>query len=736
MIEDKFDAPLTARLSQREKQIQQRYRPVIGVHKWFARRPGALFRSLLLSEFSEGDEPLAKKYFQGNDLSGRVVGDPFMGGGTPLFEANRVGCSVVGADINPMSCWVVKQELADIDLEEFRETADEVVSTVESEVGDLYKTTCTRCGDPAGVKYFLWVKEIDCVECGDPIRLFRNYRVAKNERHPNYVILCSHCHALNEVESEDDLEDTPCSSCGEHLQYDGPARRKYSSCPSCGAENNAQPESGTPEHYMYAIEYNCSNCYSDVDGRQFKAPDEDDRRRVEEAKERLESFGDQYIPTDEIPDGDESDRLLRWGYKKYREVFNDRQLYGLSVLKQRIEKVENQEIREALITVFSDFLRYQNMICRYDKWALKIQDIFSVHGFPVSLEQCENSLLGISNAGSGGYRHFLKKYERAKKYCDRPFECTSDRTEKHTDGEQIRADFVDEPKDLIDAPARSASLHSEDSADLDLDGVKLDGVFTDPPYFANVQYAELIDFCYVWIKDLINGEVGSRERTTTRRSDELTVNETEDRGIIEFTEGLSDAYFNFASALKPSAPFVFTYHHNEFEAYIPVVIAILDAELVCTTTLACPAEMGASVHISGTSSSVVDSVFVCRGTGHIDPSAFELTREALEDALLKDLSELKEGEVNPSMGDARCILLGHIARLLIWHLRGDWDSNIATKQKIDRVREEAKEAFPSGFVEELTDQALDSLESFNEQGTLFGNGLSARGEESRTVEFA
>ena len=26
----------------------------------------------------------------------------------------------------------------------------------------------------------------------------------------------------------------------------------------------------------------------------------------------------------------------------------------------------------------------------------------------------------------------------------------------------------------------------------------LDAVFTDPPYFGNVQYGELMDFCYVW----------------------------------------------------------------------------------------------------------------------------------------------------------------------------------------------------------------------------------------------
>ena len=39
-IESTFDVPLIAALALREKQIQQNYRPIIRVHKWFARRPG------------------------------------------------------------------------------------------------------------------------------------------------------------------------------------------------------------------------------------------------------------------------------------------------------------------------------------------------------------------------------------------------------------------------------------------------------------------------------------------------------------------------------------------------------------------------------------------------------------------------------------------------------------------------------------------------------------------------
>ena len=91
LIETDFDIPFIADLSLHEKQIQQNYRPIIAIHKWFARRPGTLFRGLLLSEFVSGD--LRESFFQSQKLNGLRVFDPFMGGGTPLIEANRVGCA-------------------------------------------------------------------------------------------------------------------------------------------------------------------------------------------------------------------------------------------------------------------------------------------------------------------------------------------------------------------------------------------------------------------------------------------------------------------------------------------------------------------------------------------------------------------------------------------------------------------------------------------------------------------
>ncbi len=174
MIERDFDVPFVADLALREKQIQQNYRPIMAVHKWFARRPGTLFRALILSEFVKG--PLRDQFYQGQSLKSLRVLDPFMGGGTTLVEANRVGCAITGLDINPMAWWIVRQEILDLDLAAYRQAADALRQTLEDDIGPLYRTRCLDCGsEEAHVKYFLWVKSPPCQRCGKPVDLFPNY---------------------------------------------------------------------------------------------------------------------------------------------------------------------------------------------------------------------------------------------------------------------------------------------------------------------------------------------------------------------------------------------------------------------------------------------------------------------------------------------------------------------------------------------------------------------------------
>src|SRR5579859_6026121 len=163
-IEHNYNLRFIASLALREKQIQQNYRPIIAVHKWFARRPGTLFRGLLLSEFGTGS--LESIYYMANDFEGKRVADPFMGGGSPLIEANRVGCDVLGLDINPMSTWIVREQIERLDVAVYTATAEGMLCELHRSIGALYRTHCPIYGNEnVPVKYFLWVKVIDCEKC-------------------------------------------------------------------------------------------------------------------------------------------------------------------------------------------------------------------------------------------------------------------------------------------------------------------------------------------------------------------------------------------------------------------------------------------------------------------------------------------------------------------------------------------------------------------------------------------
>lgn len=690
MIECDFDVSFVADLALREKSIQQNYRPPIAVHKWFARRPGTLFRGLLLSEFV--DVPLPEAFYRRNELGGIRIADPFMGGGTPLLEANRVGCDVVGYDINPMAYWIVRQEIEHLDLVAYRKAAAKVRGTLEKEVGHLYRTKCVKCGDTqAHVKYFLWVKTQSCRNCGKDIFLFPGYLVAQNRRHPRNVFLCSRCGELSEKDNR--RRPGKCDACGHSLSYPGPAARGSCACPHCAEWNNYHiPGSGPPKHTMFAIEYHCWNCRPRHKGRFFKKPDAEDAKKVQDVEARWARTRSRFVPQEQIPSGEETDRLHRWDYHHYREMFNDRQLLGLELSGRAIAAQSDERVRNALATNLSDLLRYQNMLCRYDTMALKSLDIFSVHGFPVGLIQCESNLLGIpnkgkaSNVGSGGWSNIIDKFAKAKAYCDSPFEY------RHNGRTKIKVPIPgewigDRQNGKGQTSERKVEILCADATTKKLKQGYLDAVLTDPPYFGNVQYAELMDFCYVWLRKLVADEDAAFKVNSTRNTSELTVNENMGRGLRHFAEGLSGVFREMARALKPGAPLAFTYHHNSLTAYYPVAMAILDAGLVCSASLPCPGEMRASIHISGTGSSIVDTIFVCRSTGSVPKRWIQDDAAGVAGLVREDVCKLKNGNVKPTIGDIRCITFGHLIRLCVWYLRKAWSAEDKVETKIRQISE-------------------------------------------------
>ena len=126
-------------------------KPVYTWQKWWARRSSHVFRAALLSavvEAPESESESAKSiwdiYYGNHDFSSIRIADIFMGGGTTVVEAARLGMKVIGNDLSPVAWFVVKNELAQCERGPIEELLNEVEDEVRPRIMPFYVCDCPR----------------------------------------------------------------------------------------------------------------------------------------------------------------------------------------------------------------------------------------------------------------------------------------------------------------------------------------------------------------------------------------------------------------------------------------------------------------------------------------------------------------------------------------------------------------------------------------------------------------
>ncbi len=133
-------------------------KPIYQMSKWWARRRSSVFRSMLIAAATRAPEDpshAAKlvwdNYYANHQKKGAFkhlrVADIFMGGGTTLVEGSRLGMQMIGNDLNPVAWFVVKQEFADVDLNEVKRLLADIEAEVKPQIMPFY-----YCDGPNGEK--------------------------------------------------------------------------------------------------------------------------------------------------------------------------------------------------------------------------------------------------------------------------------------------------------------------------------------------------------------------------------------------------------------------------------------------------------------------------------------------------------------------------------------------------------------------------------------------------------
>ncbi len=604
-----------------------------------------------------GETPvLPEQWWEKIDWEARepiTILDPFMGGGTTIVEALRLGANVVGVDLNPVAWFVTKKETDGCDLEELEEAFKQVEAEVAEQIKSYYKTTCPCCGKQADVMYVFWVKLAPCPErtCGATVPLYNSFVIAKKKAgkrkrqdvprnkagQPGMLleegkdggiqfIKCPHkdCGEIYASKRPPADHQSECPTCGTVFDPDkGYAGKGKYTCPDCGLESKilAAAKANIPEgmdrnvplpHRMYGIELYCPHC----EYKGYKKPDDLDRGLFEKAKADFRANRDVLkYPTQQIPPGVKTDEARNHGFYHWHELFNERQLLCLCRLRETILTIKNPNIKEYLTLAWSSALETSNCFARYNCGARQVESIFGSHAFIPKATYAENNVWG-AEFGRGTFRNCVPRIANALRWVEAPYD------NFFVNDEDYRKVMIG---DGIFGDGTRTGLFAQSSETLsncwcERSVAIAQFIITDPPYYGNVMYAELSDFFYVWLRSVLAAHYPDAFTRSLTPKDEEIVEQVSARGNVAyltkdrafFAEGLTRVFSEAGRYLSAKGLLVFTFHHQANEAWASVLNTALDAGYYMMAVVPVHAENIGSLHIKDKANISYDAVIVCR----------------------------------------------------------------------------------------------------------------------------
>lgn len=672
VIESHFPFSTVSEIAYRESNAKRYYRPVLTLHKWFARRLGSVFRSILIYaaktpsieeknfDFASADV-FWKEYLQEHDFHDLSILDPFMGGGTTIIESIRLGFGkVIGGDLNPVAWFTVKKELDEVNLEDIKNEFNKLSIKLESELLNYYKTRCGHCLQQADVMYFFWVKEIQCERCAETLPLFRSYLFAhKRKDDTEAYYICPKCEIVFQAKTQKPLQ---CPKCEHNFEKKNHVvkRGKYycTHCDHTGKIVDANIKQGRPSERLYAIEYYCPSCKT----RDYKRADTEDFELYQQASHQLESIQDQLpLPQQKIPMGAKTQELLNHQILSFMEMFNARQLLCLGKLLREILQIPDQNVREFFLITFSTALEYNNLLCEYHRKNHYIYNLFRKHAFPATLNPVENNVWG-TKLGTGTFKNFFAKTIRIKEFCQNPYEYYIAKNGEAKRQPMIRpivAKTVSSYPALLNIPSENVYLYCSSSHQIQIPDNCVDLVITDPPYYDNVQYAELSDFYYVWLRIGLKDYYPWFEAPLTPKKAEIVKNVKIGKTSDDYQQGLNEIFSEISRVLRTDGLLIFTFHHKQLKAWASIIQSILDNKFYMTAVYPVRAEMETSTQIRGKKSIEFDVIFVCRKRlRDPEPIMWENLQSSIKDSVENKLLSLSSNGEELSKEDKFVIQLG------------------------------------------------------------------------------
>ncbi len=664
--DDEFPFEAISDVAEVESWRKEINRPIYHIHKWWAQRLGTVFRAIALGALTPSGTDVLNAFYRPIRVKDLTVFDPFMGSGTTIGEAAKLGARAIGRDINPVAHFLVRNALAFHDREAVLRTFREIERDVADQIRAQYKTVLPD-DTKADVLYYFWVKQVDCPECKTSVDLFSSRVFAKHayaRRHPEAQAVCPSCGEVNAVRY--DAEHATCTSCASEFNPQiGPASGQKATCPSCDhtfpIAKTIRERNAPPDHRLYA------KLVLTADGKKvYAAATDEDRQSYARAEELLAARPNAY-PVVGIEPGYNTNQALGYNYRHWHEMFNARQLLSLSILADRIREIQEPVLRELFTCLFSGALEFNNLFTSYKgEGTGAVRHMFAHHILKPERVPLEANVWGTPKSSGSFMTMFEGRIRRALDYADDPFELRLQR-EPGQKNKTEKVYGLSEPLgfDLAqDFPSfkngKRVYLSCGDSSVTDIEDGAVDAIITDPPFFDNVHYSQLADFFHVWQRHIL-GEDGTRAIETTRSPSEV-----QNANVDAFTERLGAVWAECHRVLSDQGVLAFTYHHSRSEGWSSVLHALMEAGFGISAAFPIKAEMSVAMpKLQAKEPIDLDIVLVCRKRSTLEKHQWNgdlwgtITPKAAN-----QVARLRRSGRKLSRNDVRIIIMAQLIRQL------------------------------------------------------------------------
>ena len=584
-----------ARLAQRET---VRPRDLYGSHKWFARRLAVTARSLLVAAGTASGGSFWKSYYQAPSYEGRKVLDPFLGGGVMVLEASRLGADVFGVDVEPVAAAISSFQGRLRSLPTLEPTLDTLCETVGAKVAPFYRARDAG-GRQETLLHAFWVQSVRCRNCGRGFPAHPQFRLASDRNIDRQWIVCRGCGEINVTRSGSNTAGCVCG-----IRTAGAAGNVDSGtavCPCCCHRQKLIDEAAAtgvpPTFHLFAVEVIPSGPERRFVGedRRIRKATSFDQKMFANAAAALTSLKaempDAIAPSPIPREGRKDERLLKYGYRNYADLFSARQQLHLALLAKAIEQLE-APVREAFSIAFSDHLVTNNMLCGYATDWRRLSPLFSIRAFrhiarPVEINPW------LRKNGRGTFPNAVRGVQRAANALKAPHE-------------PMRAGSVCAVEDF---PQGACDLRRGDVKNLShLRDGSIDLVLTDPPYFDYTSYSELGHFFVPW---LVRFGLVSADALTVFPAEQMAAGSRSPVAIEQFTEGMAKAFKEIRRVCREEARVVFTYQNLDGHGWTALSKAMADGGVRPIKAFPLLGDCGSRLHRRKRSISW-DAVVVCR----------------------------------------------------------------------------------------------------------------------------